>query len=68
MSVSSPCQVLSSSVVCESVCECIMDVHVPQSPPELNLTLQSFEQEQMLEARFFQLGEMSSLYWNKDFL
>ncbi|MCI4379489.1 hypothetical protein PGIGA_G00228910 [Pangasianodon gigas] len=55
-------KVLSSSVVCQSVCECIMDVRVPQSPPELNLTLQSYEQEQMLEARFFQLVPLQSSF------
>ncbi|XP_047678606.1 phosphatidylinositol phosphatase PTPRQ isoform X2 [Tachysurus fulvidraco] len=55
-------KVLSSSVVCQSVCKCIMDVHVPQSSPELNLTLQSYKQEQMSEARFFQLIPLQSSF------
>ncbi|KAK3549019.1 hypothetical protein QTP70_025091, partial [Hemibagrus guttatus] len=54
--------VLSSSVVCQSVCECIMDIRVPQSSPKLNLTLQSYEQEQMLEARFFQLVPLQNSF------
>ncbi|XP_017320619.3 phosphatidylinositol phosphatase PTPRQ isoform X1 [Ictalurus punctatus] len=48
-------KVLSSSVVCQGVCECIMDVLVPESSPELNLTLQSYERGKMLEGRFFRL-------------
>lgn len=61
-------QVLSSTVVCKSACECIMYVRVPQSPPELNLTLQSYEQDKMLAARSFMLGEISSTCSDKDFL
>ncbi|XP_058244423.1 phosphatidylinositol phosphatase PTPRQ isoform X1 [Hemibagrus wyckioides] len=55
-------KVLSSSVVCQRVCECIMDVRVPQSSPKLNLTLQSYEQDQILEARFFQLVPLQNSF------
>ncbi|XP_053355831.1 phosphatidylinositol phosphatase PTPRQ [Clarias gariepinus] len=55
-------RVLSSSVVCHSVCECTMDVRLPQSPPELNLTLQSYLQERMLEARSFPLVPLQSSF------
>ncbi|TSL75304.1 Phosphatidylinositol phosphatase PTPRQ [Bagarius yarrelli] len=55
-------QVLSGSVVCQSVCECMTDVHLPQSSPGLNLTLQSYKRKQMLEARSFQLVPLKSSF------
>ncbi|XP_046721007.1 phosphatidylinositol phosphatase PTPRQ-like isoform X2 [Silurus meridionalis] len=53
-------KVLSSSVVCQSVCECIMDVHVPQSPPERNLSLQSYKLDQKLEQKLLLVPLQSS--------
>ncbi|XP_062861138.1 phosphatidylinositol phosphatase PTPRQ [Trichomycterus rosablanca] len=53
-------KVLISSSVCLSVCECMMNVSVPQVSSEINLTLQSFRRGQMLQHRLFQLVPLQS--------
>ncbi|XP_072551327.1 phosphatidylinositol phosphatase PTPRQ [Salminus brasiliensis] len=55
-------KVLNSSAVCESVCQCVIGVSVPQGSEELSLTLESYRHTQLLESRLFQLVPLQSSF------
>ncbi|XP_076848697.1 phosphatidylinositol phosphatase PTPRQ isoform X2 [Brachyhypopomus gauderio] len=55
-------KVLSSGAVCQSVCGCVVDAHVPQTSEKLSLTLQSYRRGQLLDHRSFQLVPLQSSF------
>ncbi|KAI4902613.1 hypothetical protein NFI96_032935 [Prochilodus magdalenae] len=55
-------QVLNSGAVCESECECVIDVSVPPGSEELSLTLQSYRHMQLLDSRTIQLVPLQSSF------
>ncbi|XP_058607826.1 phosphatidylinositol phosphatase PTPRQ isoform X2 [Onychostoma macrolepis] len=59
-------KVLSSTAVCEDMCECVMKFRAPQVSEKLELSLQSYNDTELLDAKTFHLAPLvtSSLRMN----